>query len=85
MADLASVFDQLNVLGRNATSFEGLSKLGYHYDVTSQYTSDGILDDALEYYRRSVAAREKAIGLNLALTLRAKHMLINVLIKKGKH
>ena len=84
MSDLAGAFDQLKSVRLDAAFLEGLAKLGYRYDLTSQYSSEGILDDAVDYYRRGVVARENVIGLNHSLTRRAKHILIHMLMKKGQ-
>jgi tetratricopeptide (TPR) repeat protein len=84
MSDLTSAFDQFKSLKLDVTFLEGLAKLGYRYDLTSQYISEGILDDALDYYRRGAVAREKVVGPNHSLTRRAKHILIHMLMKKGE-
>lgn len=83
--DLTEVLDAIKNWKLESNPLEHLEKLGYRYDLTSRYKSEGIIDDAIEYYRHISLAREKALGPNHFSTLRLKYILITHLMNEGQY
>jgi hypothetical protein len=83
--DLTEVLDAIKNWKLESNPLEYLEKLGYRYDLTSRYKSEGIIDDAIEYYRHISLAREKALGPDHFSTLRLKHILITHLMNEDQY
>lgn len=83
--DFSEILDAIKNWKPKSNPLENLEKLGYRYDLMSRYKSEGIIDDAMEYYRHISLAREKALGPDHFSTLRLKQILITHLMNEGQY
>ncbi|KIW71201.1 hypothetical protein PV04_03396 [Phialophora macrospora] len=79
VADATAALQRTKESKEGAGTIATLAKLGYRNDLASRFRRDGILADAINYYRRTILTRQQLFGPTSFSTLRLQGILVDLL------